>query len=151
MEKNYWALFSLSIVGIISFILLFVLTLFLAKKIFLSRKYGLLALIVCVVTLLFFVSLCVNIFVRCCKDYAYVINDTYIKTEGKAIEFTRIERDFDGNGEVRYSEPKFLLMEQNEYIVLHAKNVELGKIYIIKYYPNTKICDVVKKESSLLN
>lgn len=45
------------------------------------------------------------------------------------------------------SKPKFYLIDKDEYIVLNMKNVELNEIYIIRYYPNTKIGEVVEKIS----
>ncbi len=45
------------------------------------------------------------------------------------------------------SKPKFYLIDKDEYIVLNIKNVELNEIYIIRYYPNTKIGEVVEKIS----
>ena len=45
------------------------------------------------------------------------------------------------------NKPKFYLIEKNEYIVLNVKDVELGETYAIRFYPNTKICDVIEKIS----
>lgn len=45
------------------------------------------------------------------------------------------------------SKPKFYLIDKDEYTVLNMKNVELNEIYIIRYYPNTKIGEVVEKIS----
>ena len=55
-----------------------------------------------------------------------------------------IKRDYDGNGEVLYRKPKFFIVETGEYIVLNTKEVSKGKKYTIKYYPNTKICEVTE-------
>ena len=50
-------------------------------------------------------------FILCCKDYSYVSNNTYIEAKADMIEYTSVERDWDGNGLVVYRKPKFFLPE----------------------------------------
>ena len=99
--------------------------------------------------LLFFISLVMisfsaNKFFLCCKDYKYFSTGTYIEVTGTVIDFMDIKRDYDGNGEIIYRKPKFLIAETGEYIVLNTKEVGKGETYTIKYYPNTKICEVTE-------
>lgn len=147
MVKNYWTLFYLTLIGMIIFISLFVLGFIFAKKIFLDKKYGIILLIICSCITFTFSALCTSEFTLCCRDYDYVSNNTYIEKKAKVIEFTVTRFDYDGNGRQENSKPKFYLIENDEYIVLNVKNVELGETYIIRFYPNTKICDVVEKIS----
>lgn len=134
MVKNYWTLFYLTIIGTIIFISLFVLCLIFMKKIFLNKKYGVILLIICSCLTFSLSILFASKFVLCCKDYKYVSHDTYIEERAKVIEFTVSRFDYDGNGRQENSKP-------------NMKNVELNEIYIIRYYPNTKIGEVVEKIS----
>jgi len=146
MTKNYLTLFWISLIGIIVFaVILFFLIVF-SKKIILSKKYGMI--------ILFFISLVMcslsaSKFFLCCKDYKYFSTGTYIQVTGTVVDYMDIKRDYDGNGEVIYRKPKFFIAETGEYIVLNTKEVNKGKNYTIKYYPNTKICEVTEcKEGS---
>ena len=67
--------------------------------------------------------------------------------KAKVVNFTVSCFDYDGSGGQENSKPKFYLIEKNEYIVLNVKDVELGETYVIRFYPNTKICDVIEKIS----
>ena len=60
--------------------------------------------------------------------------------------YCRLSLD-DGSGRQENSKPKFYLIEKDEYIVLNVKDVELGETYIIRFYPNTKICEVIERIS----
>lgn len=143
MVEQYWQLFYLSLIGALLFAIVLLLGFVFTKRFFFKKKHGWLLLTVFSVILLFFVSLTTWNFVLCCKDYNYVINGTYIEAEAEVIEFTSIIKDTDGNGSVEYRKPKFYISETNEYLVLYTKNVEVGKTYIIRYYPNTRICEVI--------
>ncbi len=145
MVKNYWTLFYLSLIGTIIFLCIFVLGIIFMKKIFFTKKYGHILLIISSCVLITLIVLCVSKFSLCCKDYQYVKNSTCLEEKAKVIEFMESHFDYDGNGEQSFSKPKFYLIEKNEYIVLNAKNVELGEVYIIRFYPNTKICEIIKK------
>jgi hypothetical protein len=145
MEKTYWEIFFLSLIGCILFIGLLVLMLVFAKKVFFETKYGLIKLSALSILCLFVIALSSVNFVRCCKDYYYVANDSYEEDKAKVMEFTYSKKDYDGNGQIINAKPKFWLIDHNESIVLYAKNVEIGKTYLIRYYPNTKICEVVQE------
>lgn len=146
MVKNYWVLFCLTLVGMILFVFLFVMGFVFAKKIVSGKKYGVIMLLVCQCAFLTLSILCTNLFTLCCKDYRYVSSNSYIEEKATVVEFTSSKIDYDGNGRRRNSKPKFYLIEKDEYIVLYARDVEVGKTYTIRYYPNTKICDVQKIE-----
>ena len=145
MVKVYWELFYLTLIGMITCMLLFILGFVFAKRVFLGKQYGVILLIICsCISFALSSSFAVN-FVACCKDYRYVSNNTYIEEKAKVIEFTVSRIDYDGNGRRVNREPKFYLIEKDEYIVLYEKDVEVGQTYLIRFYPNTKICQVVEK------
>lgn len=135
------------LISAIIFVLLFFLGLVFMNKIFLKKKYGLFFLVICSCITLALSVLCTSKFVLCCKDYEYVSNNSYIEEKAKVVEFTNSYFDYDGSGRQENSNPKFYLVDKDEYVVLHVKNVELGETYIIRYYPNTKICDVIERIS----
>ncbi len=145
MTKDYLSLFWLSLIGMIVFGVILVLIALFCKKIIRSRKYGFIAL-ACVSLLA--VGISANKFRLCCKDYKYYANDTYVEVTGTVVDFMDVDRDDDGNGQMVYRKPKFYIAGQDEYIVLNTKDVELGETYVIRYYPNTKICDVVANTKS---
>ena len=147
MVKNYWTLFYLTLIGMIVFALLFILGFIFKKKLFSGKKYGIILLIVCSCVSFALSTLCASKFGLCCKDYNYVVNNTYIEEKARVVEFTASRFDHDGSGRQENSKPKFHLIEKDEYIVLNVKDVELGETYIIRFYPNTKICDVIEKIS----
>ena len=146
MIKNYLTLFWISLIGTIVFSLILIFLIVFCKKIITARKYGLIVL--------FFLSLIIlaislSTFSCCLKDYKYYYTGTYMEFTGTVIDFMDVHRDYDGNGELTYSKPKFLIEETNEVIVLNAKNVALGEKYTVKYFPNTKICEITKHLKSL--
>ena len=147
MVKNYWSSFFITLIGSIAFIILLILGFVFAKKIFLNKKYGIILLIICSFISLMFSVACIKDFNLCCKDYEYVKNNTYIEERAKVIEFTESYFDYDGNGQQINRRPKFYLIDKDEYVILNIIDVEVGETYIIKFYPNTKICDVVEKIS----
>ena len=81
--------------------------------------------------------------VPCIKDFCFLKNNTAIEENATVIEFTKVTKNPDGNGRLSYSKPKFYLADKKQYIVLYMKNVEIGKEYRIKYYPNTRIGEVL--------
>ncbi len=147
MIRNYWMLCCLAVVGTIIFALLFVLGLVFAKKVFLARKYGVILLVFFTCSSLLLTALCSHKFILCCKDYPYVMGNTYIEEKATVIEFTYSKFDYDGSGRVENRRPKFYLLEKDEYIVLPVINVEVGETYLIRYYPNTLICEIINKIS----
>lgn len=146
MVRNYWTLFYVSLIGAVVCSGFLISIVIFAKKIFLNKKYGIISLIFFVAFMIFIIFLCVDQFILCCKDFNLVINDTYFEYEATVVEFTHVQRDLDGNGEIRYRKPKFYIQEKDEYVVLNVKDVILGETYIIKYYPYTKIGHVEKIE-----
>ena len=145
MVRDYWMLFYLTLIGLIVFFSLFVLELIFAKNIFLCKKNGVILLIISLGFTSAFIALCASVFTLCCKDYNYVSNNTYIEEKAEVVEFTASRIDYDGSGREEKRKPKFYLIEKDEYIILNVKDVEIGEIYIVRFYPNTKICDVIKK------
>ncbi len=143
MAKNYWTLCCLSLIGTIIFAFLFVLGLVFMKKLFGEKRYSILLLLTCSCITFSLCLLNTNNFIDCCKDYKYVAENTFIEETAIVVEFTVSRIDYDGNGERINSKPKFYLIDKDEYIVLYAKKVELNETYIIRYYPNTKICEIV--------
>lgn len=143
MAKNYWTLCCLSLIGTIIFAFLFVLGLVFMKKLFGEKRYSILLLLTCSCITFSLCLLNTNNFINCCKDYKYVAENTFIEETAIVVEFTVSRIDYDGNGERINSKPKFYLIDKDEYIVLNAKKVELNETYIIRYYPNTKICEIV--------
>lgn len=142
MVKNYWTFFYFTLIGMIICISLFVIGIIFAKKIFLDKKYGVILLIISSCITFTFGAWFVSKFTSCCKDYNYVSNNTYIEEKAKVVEFTVYHFD-DVNGRQENRRPKFYLIDKDEYIVLNAHKVELGELYIVRFYPNTKICEVV--------
>lgn len=141
MTKNYLTLFWLSLIGIIVFAVILFFCIIFSKRIILLKKYGMIILF-CISLIM--IGLSASTFSLCCKDYKYFSSGTYIEVTGTVVEFMDIKRDYDGNGEIIYRKPKFLIVETGEYIVLNTKGVSIGQTYIIKYYPNTKICEVTE-------
>lgn len=141
MTKNYLTLFWISLIGTIVFAVILVLLIVFGKKIILSKKHGMIilfsfSLVMC--------SLSASKLFLCCKDYQYFSRGTYIEATGTVVDYMNIHRDYDGNGEVIYRKPKFVIVETGEYIILNTKKASKGKTYTIKYYPNTKICEVTE-------
>jgi hypothetical protein len=145
MVKSFWSLFYLSLIGGLLFLILLVLELLFIKKLFLEKPHGWIKFAAVTAVILFFVALSGISFIQCCRDYHYVAGGTFEEENAKVIEFTYTKMDSDGNGQMTNTKPKFLLVDRNEYIVLYAKEVELGKTYLIRYYPNTKICEVIQE------
>ena len=144
MTKDYLTLFWLSLVSVVFFATVLTVLIVFVKRIITSKKYSLMFLAVLSLLMLVWSG---RIFTFCCKDYTYYASKTYIEREATVIRFTYVKWDDDGTGELMQSKPEFFIAETGEYIVLHAKEVEVGKNYTIRYYPNTKICDVVEEVS----
>ena len=96
----------------------------------------------CGCVLSFIVAVMVSKFIACCKDYTYAKNDTYIE-ENAIIEEITIAKDRFGEEVNRGA--KVRLLDSNEYINFDIEGVTVGKTYIIRYYPHTKICEVVEE------
>lgn len=145
MVKSFWTLFCFSLVGVLLFLSLLVLELVFIRKLFLVKTYGLIKFAAVTAGLLFLLIISCVTFAQCCKDYHYIASGTFEEEKAKVVEFTYSKKDYDGNGQIINSKPRFLLVDQGKYIVLYAKDVELAKTYLIRYYPNTKICEVLQE------
>ena len=139
MQNQYWAEFGLCLSAIVLSVVLGVIVSVLFAKRKLSLKYCIIAELV--LTVLLFVG--IYRFTFCAKDYELVKNDTFMEETLTVIEFTEVYRDLDGNGQVSYAKPMFYNREKDEYIILYTTDVEVGKTYRIRYYPNTKICEIL--------
>ena len=141
MAKNYLMLFWLSLLAMLFFAITLTTCVVFFKKIVVSKKYAIVFLAFISVIML---GLSLKIFIPCCKDYKYFASGTYIEQTATVVEFTYVKRDDHGTGEIMYRNPKFQITETGEHIILHTKNVSVGETYTIRYYPNTKICEVTK-------
>lgn len=146
MTRTYFLLFSVSVIGCIVSAIIIILSIIFAKKI-LSLKGGVLVFILLMFFFSFSTAITARLTMLCIKDLKYVTNDTYEESEGEVIEFTKIKHDYDGSGKTIYSQPQFYFADKNEYVVLYARDVEVGETYLVRYYPNTKICEIVQKAS----
>ena len=149
MVKTYWALFILSLMGSVIGIVLICLGIVFAKRWFFAKANGFFSLILFFAFFLAITSFSIKISINSYKDYDYVANDTYIEGVGTVIEFMDTRRDLDGNGQIEPRGPKFYFPDTEQTIVLHAKDVELGGTYRVRYYPNTKICEVIEVVSQV--
>lgn len=91
---------------------------------------------------LFLSVVCVYQIKNMCKDYSYVRNHTYIEEKAIIEEITITKGRF---GEEVNRGAKVRLLDSNEYIYFDIEGVTVGKTYIIRYYPHTKICEVVEE------
>ena len=138
MVKNYWALFYLTLIGMIIFVSLFILGFVFSKKIFLDKKYGAILLIICSCISFALSTLCASKFTLCCKDYNYVSNNTYIEEKAKVVNFTVSCFDYDGSGRQENNKPKFYLIEKNEdginaHVSFKGENMSLGEKQLISF------------------
>lgn len=98
------------------------------------------------VVMTFLAVFCVLKLIPIVKDFHLAVSNTYVEDTAIVVEFTEVYFDADGNGETHYSKPKFYIPEKDEYVVLYAADVEIGKEYRIRYYPNTKICEAILED-----
>ena len=139
MQATYWTLFWVSIAGLALSVILCAVTVVLLIKRKISLKYFIVG--AAVLSICAFIG--VYILVPCVKDYELVTNGDFLEETATVVEFTYGRDDPDGNGKTQYSSPKFYIEGKGEYVVLHANGVELGKTYRIRFYPNTRICEIV--------
>ena len=139
MQKIYWTSFiTLCFLIIISF-LVGILIIVLRIKGVLSKKFFLVSIFVLLL------AFCGESYstIPYIKDYALICNGSFLEDEGIVVEFTYVRTDPDGNGKTQFSRPKFYIESKDIYIVLNVNDVVLGKKYIVRYLPNTGICEVV--------
>ena len=141
MLTEYWLLFALSVTGLASAGVFAVLCtcLFVKKKI--NKPY----FIGFCVALSFLAILSTYMFIPTIQDYEMAISGEYLEETAVVVCFTRVYRD-EFEPDPHYSRPKFYIPEKDEYVILNAANVEIGKTYRIRYYPHTKICEAVPTE-----
>ena len=144
-------MFYLSLFGILFSIIFLILCVIFKKKFIrfwkdlIKTSEGKLQAAWMVICFLAIITISTVEFIPCCKDYYYVSNNTYIETTGKVIEFTYVTKAYDTGSQKIYQGPKFYLSEYDSYIVLNTINVEVGETYLIRFYPNTRICEIVEK------
>ena len=143
MIGKYYDLLKFSILGTISLFAVNVLVLIFRKKI-LNKKYGILLFILCMAFCFRLLCGMAGILYDCCIDYHYVSSNTYEEAQATVVGFNYTTKHSDGNGEIENSQPIFHLIEGNKTVVLYASDVELNETYLIRYYPNTKICEVIE-------
>lgn len=80
-------------------------------------------------------------FACCRKDYKYISTETYEEGIATVISYTFPDNKSNESGRL----PKFYFKEKDEYRVLYAKNVEIENTYIVRYYPNTRFCEIVEE------
>jgi len=141
MVERYWQMLnSMVVFTIISVVLIILITILKALKVTrLSNLGAVCGILVLIISLL--IS-CKEVYVFA-KDYDMVISGEYEEEDMILIDYLRIYRDLDGNGQISYSEPKFYIPSKDEYIVLYLADLEIGKTYRIRYYPNCKTAEVL--------
>ena len=141
MLTEYWSLFWLSVVDLTSAVVFAVLCtcLFLKKKMSKSSFIGF------CVALTFLFAISTYMLIPVMQDYEMATSGEYLEETAVVVCFTRAYSD-EFDPEIQYSQPKFYIPEKDEYVILYAANVEIGKEYIIRYYPHTKICEAIPIE-----
>ena len=125
---------------IISVVLIILITILKALKVTrLSNLGAVCGILVLIISLL--IS-CKEVYVFA-KDYDMVISGEYEEDDMLLVDYLSIYRDLDGNGQISYSKPKFYIQSKDEYVVLKLVDLEIGKTYRIRYYPNCKIAEVL--------
>ena len=139
MLTEYRLLFALSVTGLASAVVFAVICtcLFVKKK--LNKPY----FIGFCVALLFQAAISTYMFIPAMQDYEMATAGECLEETAVVVCFTHAYSD---DFETHYSQPKFYIPEKDEYVILHAANVEIGKEYTIRYYPHTKICEAVPVE-----
>ena len=145
MVANYFALLTISLLAAAVGIFLAVLGTVRIRKWFLSKKGGTVIYVIFLCVFLTLAGLGMRYTVPCLGDLPYVTGETYEEAVGLVMGFDEAHYDADGNGRVNYSRPIFYLEETKETLILPAKGVTLGKRYLLRYYPHTKITEVVKE------
>lgn len=144
MQNIYWFLFYsclfISVILLITIILLIVNS----KKHIAMPNHGRGWLVFTLMLTLIIEIFSTTYFVNLCKDYDYAINNTYIENVGTVVEFTVITGD---NYDYKdYNLPKFYIPDEDYYIVLlvPTNQIEVGSICLIRYYPNSRLGEIVE-------
>ena len=139
MQQSYWSLFFISLFGILFSLVVGVWVAVLLVK----KSWGKARCIISLIASIAFMFFCLFAFIPCIQDYSLIKENSYLEDDALMVEFTYVRDDLDGNGQRNYAKPKFYIENKNEYIVLNVKDVEIGKKYRIRYYPHTKICEIL--------
>ena len=145
MEKEYWFLFCLFlIVMLLGAIALILLPYWI--KLLVRKRMEIYQFILLIGVGVFSLILGAPNFVVYYKDYELVSNHEYLEDDCTLIEYTLIENDGGTDtspGEDHYLKPKFYIADKDEYIILDLTDLEIGKTYRIRYYPNSQIAEVL--------
>lgn len=141
MLTEYWLLFALSVTGL-AFAGVFAV---LCTCLFVKKKVNKPYFIGFCVALSFLAILSTYMFIPAVMDFEMVITGDYFEETAVVMCFTHAYSD-EADPEMHFSQPMFYIPENDEYVILHAANVEIGKEYTVRYYPHTKICEAVPTE-----
>lgn len=141
MVERYWQMLNSMVV--FTFILIFlIISLIISKALKITKLSNLGAVCCILLSTIFLLISCKEVYVFA-KDYDMVIRGEYEEDDMLLVDYLSIYRDPDGNGQISYSKPKFYIPSKDEYIVLYLVDLEIGKTYRIRYYPNCKIAEVL--------
>ena len=139
MQKTYWTLYAISLLGILFSIAI----VGVVVGFFIKKHMGKPCFIISLLFSIVFMFICLFSFIPCVQDYKIVKENSFLEDDALMVEFTYVREDLDGNGQRNYAKPKFYIESKNEYVILKVKDVEIGKKYRIRYYPHTKICEIL--------
>lgn len=145
MKTSYFALLAVALVSLVGGALFLVLGTVKRKKWFFEKKGGRIVYAIFLCATLSFVGVGVRYAIPAFGDLPYALGDRYEEAVGLVMGFDEARYDADGNGRVNYSRPIVYLEETGETLVLHTKDLSLGKRYLVRYYPHTRIAEAVKE------
>ena len=141
VEERYWQTLNVGVFLLIVCIVI-IISLIISKVIKATRLSNITAL--CMILVLVIALLITSREVNdLAQDYDMVINGEYEEEDMLLVDYLNVHEDLDGNGQTSYTKPKFYIESKDEYIVLHLTDLEIGKTYRIRYYPNSKIAEVL--------
>ena len=145
MEKTYWLGFYLFLIGtLLGAIILILLPYWI--KLLVRKRMEIYQFIFLVGAGIFLCTFGTCTFCNLYKDYELVSNHEYLEDDCTLIEYTLIKNDGGTDtspGEDHYLKPKFYIADKDEYIILDLTDLEIGKTYRIRYYPNSQIAEVL--------
>ena len=140
MRAAYFAGLWSMIIGFVLLALLCILITVLACFGKLKKRFAVITVLFCIAFVIFMTFYWL---VPSLKDYDLAKSGGYMEDDMTMIEFTVVRGK---SGTETYSHPKFYIESKDEYIVLIGLNdddVQPGKSYRIRYYPNIRISEVV--------
>ena len=141
MEERYWQELNAAIFFIlISIVVIIVLTVLKVKRVTKLSNNSMFCVVLLLIMILLFSMKEMYVLAQ---DYSMVINGEYEEEDMLLVDYLNIHEDLDGNGQTSYTKPKFYIESKDEYIVLYLTDLEIGKTYRIRYYPNSKIAEVL--------